>query len=308
MLLKKIINNAKTDLKSYPKIKYFDTPEGNLDSYEKDKLLKEITESYQHKKNIYGGDNKSISPENLILRSIIINMYNYNFWGEKQLFNSSDLLDRIYKILDNKTLSLFFHSDLRKRHKFYKKLLKCISHKSFKNRKKYIKTTKYFFDITIYSRERVDYVRKYISRILNKKIDIDSFIKFLGTVFPSFGNDRYFKREILAWYFIKDVIPNHLLLHSYSEHLYFPIDYRLPSALKFLDFIKLPKKFNKYFDGKTVIKSKRKVNAIRAATFLALINLNKWLKLDEHKLDYYFFNKSRTEFRDNHLRFETTDF
>ena len=75
-----------------------------------------------------------------------------------------------------------------------------------------------------------------------------------------------------------------------------------------MNYMNFPKRFDKYFNGSKVLTNTDDELLIRAVSFLTLINLNRWLKLDAHKLDYYFFSKSRTLLKSNHLKFETTNY
>lgn len=269
-------------------------------------LLKDIQETYENIPSIYN-QKTDLSPENIVLRSIIINMFNYNFWGENEVLpNSSILLETIYsKFNTNKTLNLFY-GNRKERMKFISKIRKALDNYEFKCKEQYHLDIDRLKDILLSKRRH--HLRKQILKVINGKISIQKYLKFLSSSWPSYGKDIFFKREILSWYFIKDIIPDTLLKKIPNEELYFPIDYRLPSSLNHMNYIHFPERFDKYFNGSEILKSKSDEMLIRAVSFLTLINLNRWLKLDAHKLDFYFFNKSRILLKSNHLKFKTTDY
>ncbi len=288
--------------KSKVNVEYFkDTDEENKKS-----ILLDVQETYKDIPSIYN-QNTNLSPRNMVLRSLIINMFNYNFWGENEVLpNSSVLLDVIYTAFNsNKTLDLFYGS-IKDRRKFIKKLKESMHSQKFKCKDSYISDIYKLEEIIRSSHRHKLY--SFISKVIQGNISIQEHIKILGKIWPSYGKDIFFKREILAWYFIKDVIPNTVLKRIPNEELYFPIDYRLPSALNHMNFMNFPKRFKKYFNGSKILKNKKDEKLIRAVSFLTLINLNRCLKLDAHKLDYYFFSKSRTLLKSKHLKFQTTDY
>jgi len=288
--------------KSRVNVEYFkDTDEENKKS-----ILLDVQETYKDIPSIYN-QNTNLSPRNMVLRSLIINMFNYNFWGENEVLpNSSVLLDVIYTAFNsNKTLDLFYGS-IKDRRKFIKKLKESMHSQKFKCKDSYISDIYKLEEIIRSSNRRKLY--NFISKVIQGDISIERYIKILGKLWPSYGKDIFFKREILSWYFIKDIIPGTILKRIPNEELYFPIDYRLPSALNHMNFMHFPERFQKYFNGSKILKNKKDEKLIRAVSFLTLINMNRWLNLDAHKLDYYFFSKSRTLLKGNHLKFETTDY
>lgn len=300
---KKIVRRSKYN------IMYFGQNEGHLMFNVDDhitELIYNVRKTYKDISSIYN-QNSVLSPRNKVLISIIINMFNYNFWSEnKTLPNSTVLLETIYNEFNsNKDLDLFYGGP-NKRFLFIKKLKKAIKSQNFKCKKIYLDDISKLANILSSKRKRLE-LYLYISGVIQGEISIQKHIKILGKIWPSYGKDSFFKREILAWYFIKDSIPT-LLKKIPNEELYFPIDYRLPSILNHIGFMQFPKRFEKYFDGSKILKNKKDEKLIRAVSFLVLINLNRWLNLDARKLDYYFFSKSRTLLKSKHLKVETTNY
>jgi hypothetical protein len=270
----------------------------------KENLLKDIHQECKNILSIYN-QNSDLTHKNIILRSIIINMFNYNFWGESKILpNSTTLLKNIYNEFNsNKSLDLFF-GNKEERSKFIEKLKLAVIDKDFKCEEQYLKDIN---KLSFILRHHKNKLYKIIDGVNYRNISIKKFIRKLAIKWPSYGKDKFFKREILAWYFIKDIIPNNLLKKDKNEDLYFPIDYRLPTLLNHMNFMQFPKSFNKYFQ-KTILKDRKIEEVIRATTLLTLINLNRWLEIDAYKLDFYFFSKSRKLLKEKHLRFYTTDY
>lgn len=304
-MAKKIISRSKV------KVHYFgDKGLTNVmgvdDEEHKKNLLDDIQETYKNMPSIYN-QKSNLSPRNIVLRSIVINMFNYNFWGEGEVLpNSSKLLETVYKTFNsNKTLDLFY-GNKDDRFEFIELLRNSITKEQFKCQHLYLDDVNNLNNILFTPKRKKLYA--YISKVIEGNISIQNHIKSLGKLWPSYGKDEFYKREILSWYFIKDVIPSTVLKRIPNEELYFPIDYRLPSALNHMNFMFFPEEYDKYFNGEEVLKNKEDERLIRAVSFLSLINLNRWLELDAHKLDYYFFSKSRTLYKTKHLKFETTDY
>jgi len=212
----------------------------------------------------------------VILKSIILNMFNYNFWvmEDNIHFRSKELV----KLFDDIKVMKLLRSN---KDEAILQLKNYLCNAPFKN------SDNYLWDINQLS--MISNLDKIVDDISKTK----SFTKFAKILkrLPSYGNDKFYKREALAYKMI------------YTDSCIVPIDYRIPTVLYNFGVIQFPKEFDKFFKY-SILKSKEVENVIRAISFITCIKLEREFGFDSHSLDTVLFLKPLKQ----HLRFETTDY
>jgi len=258
-----------------------------------------------------------------ILYYSILNMFNYNFWSSdhNHIYSRSNALNKILKdyIYDN------VENIIYDRNTFLKKLKFVLLSQDFKMIEVYLSDIDNLFLVNWKDIEKdllvLDFKLNQLKYIDFNKNDFQfiyinlfkDYCRFLNKYFCSYGNDDFYKREILAWNLITETIglDNSKLIDT--EYIFIPIDYRIPSVLKHSGIMKLPIKFDKYFMDKIMLSKEDEV-VLRSYTYLTLNKLRKRLKklgfgLADLQLDNKLFNMyseiNKMDSKLSHFKFNT---
>ena len=254
---------------------------------------------------------KIVGLKDIIIYYTLLNEFNYNFWN----------LDTSIEPSRSKALNQLFEKFI---------LPNIDDFKSKKTRVNFLLRLKIIFNT--YNFKMVNHYKNDIDKLLlinydnfNKNLDIiitqifniqntpDNYEKelskafnyfntFVCRYFSSYGEDPFKKREKLAFNMILDSM---LVLNKKTEKNYIPIDYRIPTILKYLGIIKLPLMFDKFFIDKEML-SKEDELYLRSITFLALNKIKVKCNLSDRDLDKKLFNLYEISLdRNMHFKFFT---
>jgi hypothetical protein len=261
------------------------------------------------------------SSSNIILYYSLLNMFNYNFWSSGgENYSRSKRLNEIFDkyVKENIFLLLNDRINFLNNLKIYLR-----NNGEFKNIDLYIEdinsmmvinTDSFLTELSsltfnLYHLNRLnkkDFIKKY-----NKMFK--QYVLFLKKYFVSYGFDKFQKREKLAWNLISESFELNLRILSKNKKCFIPIDYRIPSILKHLGIMILPKRFDKYFINKEMLSQEDEI-ALRSFTFITLQKVKKELSalnldMADLQLDNKLFNMY-SEYRDiygeSHFKYHTT--
>jgi len=277
-------------------------------------------------RGIYAFKNEPVNIHNNIKHEIlynsILNMFNYNFWPKNGINYARSkelndlLISRIYPEIDLL---------LTDRKLFLKKLKTVLLLKNFKMIDWYIEDVNKLFiiDTTDFEKDlyKIEFELgqlKFVNRSsadykLNYLSIYRRYYKFLKRYFSSYGQDKFQKREILAWNLITENIGLDRSKLLEIDKCFIPIDYRIPSILKHARVLKLPIQFDKYFLNKEILSAEDE-KVLRCFTYLTLQKLKKNLKrfgngLTDYELDKTLFNmysQYRNVYGESHFKYNTT--
>jgi hypothetical protein len=257
-----------------------------------------------------------------ILYNSILNMFNYNFWPKNSINYSRSkelnnlLISRIYPEIDLL---------LTDRKLFLKKLKAVLLLENFKmidwyiediNKMFIVNYTNFEKDLSLIEFElgQLKFANKtYGDYALDYLSTYRRYYKFLKRYFSGYGQDKFQKREILAWNLITENIGLDRTKLINLEKCFIPIDYRIPSILKHAGVLKLPVQFDKYFRNKEIL-SIEDEKVLRSFTYLTLQKLKKNLNqigdgLTDYELDKTLFNmysQYRDVYGESHFKYNTT--
>jgi hypothetical protein len=263
----------------------------------------------------------------IVMYYSLLNMFNYNFWSpDKNLeYDRSRKLNNIFeKYLIGEKYLKTLNKDIKL--DFIKKLKSVLRTANFKMIEYYISDIDKLFliDTTDIQKDlfkvldclykmKYSYDKQEVHKLHKKGFEI--YKKFLNTYFSSYGMDKFYKREILAWNYIIEAFDiREDTIRGIKNFI--PIDYRIPSILKHAGIIKLPKHFDIYFnqtDTYHIMYSSEDELALRCFTFITLNKLRKKLnyditdlQLDKNLFDMY--SQYKNTYGDNHFKYFTKSY
>lgn len=241
----------------------------------------------------------NLNKKNYIIRSIFVNMFNYNFWPEcndvnitppSRTFEMFNWFDEIFN--DDNSYRYYLLQDNLDR------LGETLHKYNFKMSHDFYETIKKLKE-TFNSYDNFKQFEDFVDNIYN--LTSEEIVSELKKLFPYiYGKDIFCKREIMIIFLIKHKFGKGFF--TKCDNSLFPIDYRIPGVLIQYDILSFDFDTTQLFQKNDLYEK-----IIRASAFKILYEISNEFDINNHEFDEYMFLTSRNK-NLMHLKCNTTDY